>query len=577
MTRGWWVKFAIIAIVALISVYTALPTFLPEQPKAPEVKEGESVKEVEVPWYYKILPDHRIKLGLDLKGGLSLTIGVDTAKALAAESQVYISDLKRMLEKDSIAFKAIERKDDSRIINVHLSDIKKREDLLNFVKSKFGILTLIDETDEGVFSFDLTEDKKKEIHDYTIEQVLERQRNRIDEFGVAEPSIQKIGEDRILIQLPGLEDPERAQSVLERTALLEFKLVDKTMTPPKLDEMVENALTAGKLPVDFDQKKLNEAVKDKIPAGSQVLWQEEEDNKTGEKNKKYFLLKANTLLTGKTLEDARVSYDRFNKPVVSIAFNPGGAEVFKNITTDNTGEQLAIILDDKVYSAPNINEPIPNGRAQIEFGSMMDRQSTMREAQDLAVILRAGSLPAPVEILESRVVGPTLGKDSISKGTKSVMIGFIIVVIFMLFYYGIGGIFTDIALLLNMMFILSIMVALEATLTLPGIAGIALTLGIAVDANVIINERIREELKSGKPLRNAVSIGFKKSFLTILDANLTTLIAGFILLQYGTGPVKGFAVTMIIGIVISFFTAFTIVKLLFELYLAKSKTEKMYI
>lgn len=577
MTRGWWVRFAITLFVTLISIYTILPTFLPERPKSVEMAGAGEVKEANVPWYYSILPEHRINLGLDLKGGLSLTLGVDTKKALEAEAQVYIEDLKRLLQKDGIAFENVRRQTNSSKIEIELPSEDKRNDLLTFVKKRFNVVELIDEDGQGLFVFDLTDEKKKEVEKYTIDQMLEMQRNRIDEFGVAEASIQVIGSERILIQLPGIEDISRAQSILERTAILEFKLVDGSLEQERVNSIVEQALEENDLPANYKAKALNDALKGKIPEGSEVLWGEEKDSKTGETNRVFYLLKANALLTGKTLEDARISYDQFNKPVVSIALNPGGAEIFKQITTDHQNERLAIVLDDKVNSAPNIKEPIANGRAQIEFGGMMDRESTLREAKDLAVVLRAGSLPAPVEVLETRVVGPTLGKDSIKKGSTSVVVGMIIVVIFMLIYYGIGGFFADIALMLNMLFILAMMIGIDATLTLPGIAGIALTLGMAVDANIIINERIREEVRSGKPLRNSVAIGFKKSFLTILDANLTTLIAGFVLLQYGTGPVKGFAVTLIIGIIISFYTAFAIVKLLFDLYLVKSKTEKMYI
>jgi protein-export membrane protein SecD len=567
MTRGWWVKLGIAIFVVLLSIWTIAPTFI-----MPAIPEGQ-----EAPWYYKLLPTHKIKLGLDLRGGLSITIGVNTQKGLESESQIYVEDLKRMLEKEKIAFKSIEREINSSKIKVVLADLTKRVDLQNFIRTKFSIISLVEEPTAGEMIFDLTAEKQKDLEKYTIEQTLEMERNRIDQFGVAEASIQIVGGDRILIQLPGVDDITRAESILERTALLEFKLVDNSLASPNIAKMVDEAIKDGKITDKYKPAELNKALEGKIPAGTQVLWGEEKDKTTAEITRSFYLLKVNAELTGKFLEDARVQQGMYNEPVVGLSFNPGGAELFKKITTDNQGKLLAIVLDDKVSSAPRINEPIPDGRAQITFGGMMDRDSTLREAKDLVVVLKAGALPAPVEILETRVVGPTLGKDSIEWGAKSALIGTFIVVIFMLVYYGMGGLLADIALLLNLLFILAMMIAIDATLTLPGIAGIALTLGMAVDANVIINERIREEILSGKPLRNAIGAGFKRSFLTILDSNLTTLIAGFVLLQYGTGPIKGFAVTLIIGLIISFYTAFAIVKLLFEYYLAKKKSDQMYI
>jgi len=577
MSKGWWVKFIITLVITLMSVYTVLPTFLPDDPKPIKNEEGEEIKP-DLPWYRSILRKDKVKLGLDLRGGLSLTLGVDTKKALETEAQVFIDDLKRLLTKDGIAFYLIERLPKSSMISVAIKDAKKKNDLMKFIRDKFGILEFVEEKGSNVFVFDLTADKKAQVEKFTIEQMLEQQRNRIDEFGVAEASIQLIGSNRILIQLPGEENSERAQQILQRVALLEFKKVDKSMQSSSIESQISNAVTSGKFDEFYSLEMVNEVLADQIPKGREINWEDKTDNSTGESSRIFYLLESNTILTGKYLDDARVGYDRFNKPAVDIKFNPGGAEIFKNFTTDNVDEQLAILLDNKVNSAPAINQPIPDGRAQITFGGMMNRDAALKEAQDLSAVLRAGSLPAPVEVLESRVVGPSLGKDSIDKGSKSVIIGLILVVIFMLFYYGIGGFFADIALTLNLLFIMAMMVAIDATMTLPGIAGMALSLGMAIDANVIINERIREELRRGKPLRNAVSIGFKRSLLTILDANVTTLIAAFILLQYGTGPVKGFAVTLMIGLVISFYTAFAIVRTMFEFYLEKfKKSEKMYI
>ena len=327
------------------------------------------------------------------------------------------------------------------------------------------------------------------------DQALETIRNRIDQFGVTEPDIRPQENHRILVQLPGIKDPERAIELIGKTALLEFKLVDE-----------ENSLEA--------------ALKGNIPPGREILYQVSVDPKTGRQTKIPYLLKRRTLLTGEYLTDARVEIDsQYNEPYVSLSFNARGARLFERITGENVGKKLAIVLDNNVDSAPEIRDKISGGRAQITG------RFTMDEARDLAIVLRAGALPAPVKILEERTVGPSLGKDSIEKGFKSMIIGGLVVILFMIIYYGLSGIFADMALMLNILFIMAGLAFFGATLTLPGIAGIILTIGMAVDANVLIFERIREELRLGKPARAAIEGGYAKALVTILDANVTTFIA----------------------------------------------------
>jgi preprotein translocase subunit SecD len=296
------------------------------------------------------------------------------------------------------------------------------------------------------------------------------------------------------------------------------------------------------------------------------------DPKTGRQKKAPFLLKRRTLITGEYLTDARVQIDsQYNEPYVSLSFNARGARLFEKITGDNIEKRLAIVLDNNVYSAPVIRDRIPGGRAQITG------RFTMDEAKDLAIVLRAGALPAPVKILEERTVGPSLGKDSIEKGFKSMIIGGLIVILFMIIYYGLSGIIADLALLLNILFILSGLAFFGATLTLPGIAGMILTIGMAVDANVLIFERIREELRLGKPPRAAIEGGYGKALVTILDANVTTFIAALVLFQFGTGPIRGFAVTLSIGIVASFFTAVFITRIVFDYLYTNRRWKKVSI
>ena len=320
-----------------------------------------------------------------------------------------------------------------------------------------------------------------------------------------------------------------------------------------------------------DTHDVNEAVKGNVPAGREVLYRVEEDAASGKVTKLPFLLKKRTLLTGANLTNARVDFDQFNIPFVSINFDKRGARDFERITGDNVNKRLAIVLDDTVASAPVIQEKIAGGQARITG------DFTLEEAKDLAIVLRAGALPAPVNILEERTVGPSLGADSIRKGLISMLIGGILVVVFMIIYYKGAGIIANVALILNIILIAGGLAAAGATLTLPGIAGIILTIGMAVDANVIIFERIREELSLGRTARAAVDAGYKRASLTILDANVTTLIAAIVLFQFGTGAVRGFAVTLSLGVVASLFTALVLSRLIFEYILGGRKAKTLSI
>jgi preprotein translocase subunit SecD len=394
---------------------------------------------------------------------------------------------------------------------------------------------------------DLPDRETDQIKKLAADQALETIRNRIDQFGVSEPDIRRQGEKRILVQLPGIKDTKRAKALIGKTALLEFKLVDET-------------------------HDLNNALKGNVPPGSEVLYGVKEDPATQRILKTPYLLKKRTLLTGANLTDARVQIDsQYNEPYVSIDFDKKGGRDFERITGENVKKRLAIVLDKKVYSAPVIQEKISGGKARIT-GSF-----TTEEARDLAIALRAGALPAPVNILEERTVGPSLGTDSIRKGLISMCVGGILVILFMIVYYRGAGLIADFALILNILLIAGGLAGFQATLTLPGIAGIILTIGMAVDANVLIFERIREELRIGKTPRAAVDAGYDKATLTILDANVTTLIAALVLFQFGTGPVKGFAVTLSLGVIASLFTALILTRMVFDYYLMKRKTKRLSI
>jgi SecD/SecF fusion protein len=371
------------------------------------------------------------------------------------------------------------------------------------------------------------------------DRAVEVIRNRVDEFGVRETSIQKQGEDEIVVQLPGVTDRERAIDLIGKTAMLEFKVVSN------------------------DPEKLKSAIAGTVPEGFEL-------KNTLDENEP-LLLEKQAVLVGDSLTNASVRFDQsqFNEPIVSLKFNAAGAKKFAEVTAANVGKRLAIVLDGKVQSAPRIREAIPSGEAVIT--GRFDAQA----AQDLALILRVGALPAPMHIEEERTVGPLLGQDSINKGVKAALIGCALVFIFMAGYYLLAGLISDIALLLNLIMILGglgllplLFPGVSATLTLPGIAGIALSLGMAVDANVLINERIREEILSGKSLRTAIGLGYDRAFSAIFDSNLTTLIAAFLLFQFGTGPIRGFAVTLTIGLIASMFTAIVATRTIFEVLLS---------
>jgi len=372
-------------------------------------------------------------------------------------------------------------------------------------------------------------DKAKED---AVERALEIIRNRIDQFGVREPLIQIQGADQIVVQLPGMTDRKRALELIGRTALLEFKLVSN------------------------DTKAISDAIAGNVPEGFELKELE------GEK----LLLSKTPAVTGEYLETADVKFDQsaFGQPIVGMKLKGDGIKKFADLTKNNVGRRLAIVLDGNIYSAPRIDEPIPTGEAVISG------RFTPDEAKDLAIVLRSGSLPAPLIIEEERTVGPLLGQDSIRKGLFACLIGASLVFLFMVFYYGATGLIADFALLFNVFIILGGLGLFHATLTLPGIAGIILTIGMAVDANVLINERMRDELALGRPLRTAVVNGYNKAFSAIFDSNVTTLIAAFFLFQFGTGPIRGFAVTLTIGLVASMFTAIVVTRLIFDFLLYKN-------
>jgi preprotein translocase subunit SecD len=481
----------------------------------------------------------KIHLGLDLQGGMHLILEVETEKAVESAVERISNDLKDILMDKKIKFKHLDRVEGN-LISLELPSKEMSDRFSAVLDNYFPNLDIASTEVTGGRESVLLKMNTKDleyIRKFALDQSLETIRNRVDEFGVTEPEIVPQGNDRILIQLPGIKDPQRAINLIGKTALLEFKLVD-------------------------EEHSLDEALKTNPPPGSIVAYGFKYDRERGKRIKMPYLLKQKTLLTGESLENAQVKIsDRMGEPYVAIKFDSQGARDFDRITAQNVEKRLAIVLDGIVHSAPVIRERISGGNAQIT-GTF-----TMEEARDLAIVLRAGALPAPVKILEQRTVGPSLGQDSIDKGILSIIVGSILVLFFMVFYYKLSGVVANTALILNIIFIMGALAAFRATLTLPGIAGIVLTIGMAVDANVLIFERIREELRLGKSPRAAIAGGYSKAFITIVDANITTLIAALVLFQFGTGPVKGFAVTLSIGILCSMFTAIFVTRIIYDYFI----------
>jgi len=471
------------------------------------------------------LPREPLHLGLDLRGGTHLLFTVDVDKAVENSMTRTAEELRRELKDQKLQTGEITQQGLS--LRVPLESSEQRTAFDELVRNRFPNLAAQSQASDGPPVIDLSPSprEQEQIRRFAIDQSLETIRNRIDQFGVSEPSIQRQGDQDIVVQLPGVQDPQRAKELIGKTAVLEFKLVsDKTGSG------TEKMVAADPMPGGPNEYTLDKKI----------------------------------LMSGSAVADARVRPGtQLEGPYVELILSDRGAREFEAITGENVGRNLAIVLDGKVFSAPVIREKIAGGRASIT-GSF-----DIKEARDLAIVLRAGALPAPIKIAEERTVGPSLGRDSIRQGILSLLVGGALVVLFMMYYYRGAGVLADVALVLNVLFMVAILAAVGATLTLPGIAGVVLTLGMAVDANVLINERIREELRAGKTPRAAVEAGYDRAWAAIRDSNVTTLISGLILFQFGSGPVKGFAVTLCIGLVTTVFTAVFVTRMYYDWKLSR--------
>ena len=531
-------KITLIALVSAAGILFTLPNFL-----------DRSTAEGLPDW----VPHKQINLGLDLQGGSHLLLEVDTDAVVLERLENLVEGARADLRKERIGYSGGLGVTDGSKVLVRVRKPEQMEKAQEIVNGLGNVMTPnamgqgggrdieVEVLDGNVLQITMTEQAILDRKRAAVEQSIEIVRRRIDQTGTREPTIQRQGDDRILIQLPGVKDPDRIKRLLGKTAKMVFRFVD-------IKSNVADVLRTGR-----------------VPPGSELL--EQEAKEAGGSARQY-LVRKRVMVSGESLVDADATFDQ-GRPVVSFRFDSVGAKKFADATSKNVGRLFAIVLDNKVISAPEIQSPILGGSGIIS-GSF-----TVPEANDLAVLLRAGALPAPLKILEERTVGPDLGADSIRAGKIASGLAFIIVMVFMAMFYGRFGFAADAALLVNMALIGGALSILQATLTLPGIAGIVLTIGMAVDANVLIFERIKEEARLGKTPFAAVDAGYKRALTTIIDANVTTLIAAVLLLQFGSGPVKGFAWTLAIGVVTSMFTAVTLTRLLVALWLRRARPTQL--
>ena len=541
-------RLTLLALVVVMSVIFFVPSYPPLYHALPDLLK-------------RVMPNKGITLGLDLQGGIHLVMEVDEDRAVEIAVDRSVASLQDQLVDKKIPVESVTRTGPTQVtIQFQNGDLKAQIQKMSDDYPTFSETESAGSANRLVW--ELREAEAKRIKDSAINQALETIRNRIDQFGVAEPIVQRQGLKQIVVQLPGVKEPKRARDLIKETALLEFKMLD--------EDNQQNLDLPARIPKDKEAEILKEA-EAKLPVGDQILFERGIDKDTGREYRVPYLVKKRVMLTGDVLSDARVSIGQFNDPYVSITFDSKGGREFERITGDNIKKRMAVVLDNTIYSAPVIQDRITGGRAQIT-GTF-----SMQEANDLAIVLRAGALPAPLKIIQDLTVGPSLGQDSIEKGMQATLFAGALVLVFMIVYYRISGVIADFALVLNLFCLMGALSALNATLTLPGIAGIVLTIGMGVDSNVLIFERIREELRLGKAVRLAVDGGYDKALLTIVDSHVTTLITGAALFLFGTGPIKGFAVTLCLGIGINLFTALVGTKVIFDLLNQRPKVEQLSI
>ncbi len=598
MERSWLWRVALIAAVALFSVYQLVPSWF--YFKLPPSERNGPAYDQSVPKWAPSARRH-LNLGLDLQGGIHLAMGVDVDRAVKAKVARRADEIADFLKEKGVPVESARPAGDGRVIEVKTGEPSRAEKtVLDQYNSEMYAPS---GAPQGAVLFAF---KTKVLQDFqakAVEQAEKTIRNRVDKWGVSEPDIKRKSNNQIQIQLPGFKDPEKAKELLGRTAQLEFKIVDdeSPLLDPVRSQLPACPVTETGFKLPFPASGCWSVESVELPSGGtrQVTFLAandrselqaavdryvkpllDRDHEIGvgegtvgqgpirERYDRTYLLHAKTELTGDYISDARAAVDNSQgagKPVVVFTMSPEGGRLMEKLTTNNLHRRMATVLDGKVETAPYIQGKISTN-GQITLGSGRPYQQMFEEANEIALVLKAGALPAPVTIFEERTVGATLGPELVKKGATAALVGLLLVVAFMILYYRATGLIADVALALNGLLVLAIMAIIGTTLTLPGIAGFVLTLGMAVDANVLINERIREELRAGRTVRQAVDQGYDKVFWTIVDAHVTTLVAGVVLMQYGSGPVRGFAVTLIIGLVASMFTSIVVTRAIMDFF-----------
>lgn len=568
----WWFKFTLTICALIFGLCYTIPTFFPKI-------------------LTTFLPANKINLGLDLKGGLSLSLDVETNKAVQDSIARAITAAKEAAHVSGIDTGKFQVNENFSVV----LEMTNPENVQAFQKKVLEqtMLLLFGKYEQGKIFFEPNKKVIAEFQTQIMRQAVNTIRNRIDQFGVAEPNIFQSGNNRIVVELPGMTDVERAKQLLGNTAQLDFRIVSNLLPTETLNEYISQAKTALNIDANDTQTEIYPKIsqwlrdKNKIPQNFTILVQKiygSDPSNLGETVATIpYLVEAHPKLTGDMIEDAQAGQSTENYVptyIVSLKFKPIGAKLFGDLTTeaskpDYKTHQIAIVLDGNVQSAPGVNNgPILGGNAQITMGGGRLGDKQMREAQDLALVLRAGALPATIKIVEERQIGPSEGAQNIRSGIISTTIAAMIVILLMLFIYGLSGIVANVAMFLNILLILAFMALVGATLTLPGIAGIVLTMAIAVDGNVVINERIREEIRSGLGQKQAFYKGYRTSFRTLIDAHITSAVAGIVLVMFGNPTVKGFAVTLLCGIVCTLFTSYYVTEVIGQWLIEKTQIKR---
>jgi protein-export membrane protein SecD len=583
MGGTWWTRFSVILVCVVWGAWVMYPTITDDSREVKKERQAAEAKAASLgltladdededadslPWYHFLIPTKTLTQGLDLVGGIDLTLQVEVGEAVISSVHRDIGPIKTLAQANGLRLDDVRRAPGRPTLWMRGVEGVGADEIRRFMSKQFDTYEFDQmETIDGLeyLAFTIRADHAEYLSKRAVEQALETLRSRIDETGAKEPSIVLKGGNRINVQLPDVEKIEEAVAVIGTTAVLEFMMVDEDANDAEVDRGMLDAKKAMSPEEYADDALLSDWMvrNGKLNPKSRLFHEYVNNDEGVQVRDKPVVVIDRVVLTGDDINDAHTSMNQYNEAYVALEFKPRGGNIFCELTQENVGRRFAIVLDNQVRSAPVIREAICGGRASIEMG-VQDYTQALNESSILALVLRTGALPAPVTIGDVRTVGASLGRDAIEAGKLATMVGFGLVLSFMMIYYKKSGVVSAIALVMNILLVMAMLVVTGATLTLPGIAGIALTVGMAVDCNIIIFERIREELRLGKNARAAVDSGFSSAITAVLDANITTFIAGVVLYTYGTGPIKGFSVTLMIGILTTLFTGIFVSRVMMD-------------